>query len=585
MEPVNYSARPRGDAKRLAYCAAALLASLLLAACGGSDDSTTQRVLYVSASASAVGDGSATSPFNSLAAVQAASQEGDTIIVLASPLSTPPLDGGIALKTGQQLVGDGPQVTQADSPLPSAPRITNASTANQGDAVTLADGTTVSNLVIVNTLRGAVYGNNVTNVSISGNDISGINTSCTNGLTIYYPPTSGLQQQNGWASVMIDADAKVAQLTIKGNYIHDGLCMDGIDLRANGTSIVTASVSDNHITRLQQGPPPYTSVLAIGMQTRDTGTLNVTSDGNSQTYLGSPFGGRPNANCEGLFSNQTGGNLTWAIQGNTFAHGIGGSSCNGLEIFAGNSESNATVTVTNSTFTDGPGDMIEQNNLGSGVMSLTLDRVVVSHARLATQRPPQPQVPAVSFGNFTSQGFCVSLFNSGPGSSSHFKMTNSELSDCDGDGVNAFFANVPNFGDGAEKLLTIDIDSSTISNVRQYGIKWISYAAVDEVDINVRNTVFTEIGGASALGLFQATGSAPPTVASIDFGTAASLGANCINPGTSHSVETLGYTVSLVGNWWGSSSGAAPATLSTNGPVLDTSLPLASVPSTCGYLP
>jgi hypothetical protein len=286
-----------------------------------------------------------------------------------------------------------------------------------------------------------------------------------------------------------------------------------------------------------------------------------------------------------LFSNQTGGDLTWAIQGNTFAHGIGGSSCNGLEVFAGNSESNATVTVTDSTFTDGPGDMIEQNNLGSGVMSLTLDRVVVAHARLATQTPPLAQIPAVAFGNFTSQGHCVSLFNSGPGSSSHFKMTHSELSDCDGDGVNAFFANVAGLGDGAEKALTIDVDSSTISNVRQYGMRWISYAQVDDVGIKVRNSLFTEIGGASALGLFQAAGSVPPTQASIDFGTAGSVGANCIGSGASHAVETLGYAASLVGEWWGSSSGAVSSTLLTNGPVLDTSLPLTSVPVTCGYVP
>jgi hypothetical protein len=198
-------------------------------------------------------------------------------------LTVPPLDGGIVLKAGQQLVGDGPAVTLAGSPLTSAPRITNTSVANQGDAVTLADGATVSNLVIANTLRGAIYGNNVSNIVIDGNDISGSNTSCTNGLTIYYPPASGLQQQNGWASVMIDADTKKASLTITGNSIHDGLCMDGIDLRANGTSNVTATVSGNHITRLQQGPPPYTSVLAIALQTRDTGKLNVTSDGNSQT--------------------------------------------------------------------------------------------------------------------------------------------------------------------------------------------------------------------------------------------------------------------------------------------------------------
>jgi len=55
---------------------------------------------YVNASASPGGDGTMHSPFNSLAAVEQASSPGDTIVIQASPLSVPPLDGGIALKPG-----------------------------------------------------------------------------------------------------------------------------------------------------------------------------------------------------------------------------------------------------------------------------------------------------------------------------------------------------------------------------------------------------------------------------------------------------------------------------------------------------
>src|SRR6202023_261757 len=53
---------------------------------------------YVSPSAPAAGDGSAAAPFNSLALVQAASGPGDTIVVVPSPLSVAPLDGGIVLQ-------------------------------------------------------------------------------------------------------------------------------------------------------------------------------------------------------------------------------------------------------------------------------------------------------------------------------------------------------------------------------------------------------------------------------------------------------------------------------------------------------
>src|SRR6516165_4453949 len=60
---------------------------------------------FVSASASAGGDGSLLHPFNSLAAVQKASGPSDLITILPSRPSVPPVDGGIALKIGQKLIG------------------------------------------------------------------------------------------------------------------------------------------------------------------------------------------------------------------------------------------------------------------------------------------------------------------------------------------------------------------------------------------------------------------------------------------------------------------------------------------------
>lgn len=72
---------------------------------------------YVSATASSGGDGSAGAPFNSLALVQAASKPGDTIVVEPSPVSVPPLDGGIVLQSGQHLLGGGPPVLRTGKPL------------------------------------------------------------------------------------------------------------------------------------------------------------------------------------------------------------------------------------------------------------------------------------------------------------------------------------------------------------------------------------------------------------------------------------------------------------------------------------
>src|SRR6516164_6947370 len=107
---------------------------------------------YVSVTAAAGGNGSASAPFNTLVQVQQASGPGDTIIVVPSPLSVPPLDGGIVLKAGQRLIGGGPPVVKFGAPLVSGgppvvgpsglsslPRITNTTAAsNSGDAVRLA---------------------------------------------------------------------------------------------------------------------------------------------------------------------------------------------------------------------------------------------------------------------------------------------------------------------------------------------------------------------------------------------------------------------------------------------------------------
>jgi len=235
------------------------------------------REWYVSASASLGGDGSIQAPFNTLAAVQQASGPGDTIFVVPSPIQNAPLDGGIALKPGQRLIGAGPPVVGAAAPVPikgpglpiqsagplavalaTLPQITNTSTANNsGDAVTLANGTEVANLVISGTQRGGIYGLNVGGVNVHGNDISMANLSCTVGFTVQpqnigtYIPGSGVFNPGGvptaWAAILIDATQGAVPVTIANNYVHDGVCNNGIDVRAMGTSQIYAKVIGNGV--------------------------------------------------------------------------------------------------------------------------------------------------------------------------------------------------------------------------------------------------------------------------------------------------------------------------------------------------
>src|SRR3954469_23610233 len=322
-------------------------------------------VFHVHAGAPPGGTGSPAAPFATLDEVESAAGPGDTIVVDPSSAA---LDGGIALKPGQRLEGGpGSVVTN-----------TNASRLD-GDAVTLADGATVTGLVVRGAVRGGIYGLDTVGVTITGTDVSGHNTSCSAGFLVqpFNVPTGvpfvgggvagngTLAPQNGWAGIMVDGSRASGSVVIERNTVHDGTCGDGIDLRAAGTSDLVARVDGNTVTRLKQGDiqdAETGSVLAIGMQPRDGAGLRVTQDGNTETDIGSD-----GADCEGQFANTSeAGVIEDAVEHNTFRHGIGGFSCNGFEAIVSNGGGTIDVTLRDSTFEDNPGDMFEEGNLGAG---------------------------------------------------------------------------------------------------------------------------------------------------------------------------------------------------------------------------
>ena len=314
-----------------------------------------QHRWYVSAAAPAGGDGSINAPFNSLASVQQASGPGDTIVIEPSSASTPPLDGGIALKPGQRLIGDGPSVVQSGASLvpdgppvvgasgnSSLPRITNSSNAtNAGDAVELANGVDVENLVIAGAYRGAIYGQDVIGVTVRGNDISGFDTSGAAGFVVQpfyatdYTPGDGTDVAAGipagWAAILIDAAKVSTSLSITSNYIHDGVCGDGIDIRGMNTADISAQVSFNFVTKLVQCSSVRT-IEGIGTQVTASSHLRAILVGNTEANNGSA-----GANMDSLFVDPAeSGTLIETIDHNVYMTGIGGASTNGFEYIVSN---------------------------------------------------------------------------------------------------------------------------------------------------------------------------------------------------------------------------------------------------------
>ncbi len=146
-----------------------------------------QRVWYirdiVDGNNAAGGDGRSTNAFDSIAAFNAATtNNGDIIFIFRGNTGTTPLSGGITLKDGQKLWGEGIGLTVPGFgtlvPAGSKPKITNGS----GDAVSVPATAGNRQNVEVRGLSIAASGNavkvnstgaNLVGVTISDNDITG----------------------------------------------------------------------------------------------------------------------------------------------------------------------------------------------------------------------------------------------------------------------------------------------------------------------------------------------------------------------------------------------------------------------------
>src|SRR3954447_14752513 len=503
-------------------------------------------VLHVRAGAPAAGTGSAAAPFGSLAEVEAASGTGDTIVVDAAGAA---LDGGIALKPGQRLEGGPPGPG-------TAPVVTNTQASRlDGDAVHLADGVTVSGIVVRGAVRGGIYGLDTVGVTIAGNDVSGHNTSCAAGFLVqpFNVPTGvpfvgggvagngTLAPQNGWAGIMADGSRASGSVVIERNTVHDGTCGDGIDIRAAGTSDLAARVDGNSVTRLKQGDiqdAETGSVVAIGMQARDGARLRVTQDGNTETDIGSD-----GADCEGQFANTSeAGVIVDAVKRNTFRHGIGGFSCNGFEAIVSNGGGSIDVALRDSTFEDNPGDMFEEGNLGAGsTMRWDMSNVIARHT---TERGDNPAFSADPGANPIpfNLGDCMILGHNGGGNSTYFRMRDSVLEGCN-NGITALSGLAASNGDGLPQGIVLDIDHSRVAGNAKLGLQVLNSTPLRLLQVGVAASEITGSGSYGAA--FDEAATATTERAELG------LHGNCLAGNTKPDVEATRYAVDADGNWWG----------------------------------
>jgi hypothetical protein len=500
--------------------------------------------------------------------------------VRPSPARTPPLNGGIALKPDQKLIGSGPAVTRLPSSAAS-PRITNTTaTRDSGDAVRLADGDQVSNLVILGSYRGGIYGDNVRSATISGNNLTGTNTSCTTGFVVQeftlptlapgvgIPFSSGLP--NGWAAILLDESAATARLNFRGNYVHDGACNDGIDVRASGTGHVTATVTGNVLTHLREGASQQ-SVLAIGMQTVGSSTLLANVRGNSESYIGNATSGdQGNADSEGLFANTAGpSHLTEHVTNNTDVHGQGHLSANCFEIVASNGDPTTDVSFSNSSCKDVVGDQIEEVNLtANSKMSLT-----VNHVRAqTTEFTGGPGFHQAEPGD---DGDCLFELASGSHTTTTLRVSNSIFTGCVTDGLEV--ASSVDTGSGPVDKLTFNVNDSRITGNTLSNLRVADTGPITDFAGQITHTDLSLTPGSDViLENIPTNGSTSDLHLDLGGGPFSSAGHNCIYGGNPLDIEDVRDTVSARQDWWGQPGGPpAGRVLTTEGSV-DTGDPLAS---------
>ena len=558
---------------------------------------------YVSATAAAGGDGSASAPFNSISQLVTVYGPGDTIMIEPAPVGTV-LNGGLPLLPGQRLIGDGPPVVKSSASLipngppvmvssgaSSLPQITNTTTYLNGDAIELASNTVVENLVIVGPARGGIYGQDALNVTIRGNDISGFNTSGAPGFVVQpffsssYIDGGGTYLESGinagWAAILLDTDSGSSSIAVSNNYIHDGACGDGIDIRGMNTGDVTAQVTFNYITRLVQCSSVGT-IEGIGTQVTGTSHMRAMLVGNTEANTGSP-----GANMDSLFVDPAeSGTLTETIDQNVYMNGIGGASTNGFEYIVSNGDGTSSVTISNSYFENNPGDMLQELNFAgeAAKATLILDNVTVVQTTIGRGNPAYAMPPGTLTGA-TNTGDCLDIVSNGFNDTTIFQMIDSSFTGCDNNGIEVLSNQATGNGPaGNIHTIAMDIRNSTSSGAQFYNL-WVNVVSpLTHLSVKVQDSdLSVSASGVAAAFDLQPTGTTTNYAIDLGGGALGSAGRNCIFGGALYNLEATGYNVSAEHNWWGTASGPPAGTVheSKAGYTINDGSPLKHAPPAC----
>ncbi len=331
------------------------------------------RVWYVNDNDGTNGNGTSTSPFNTLASVHGASGSGDYIFLYGSSTS---YGGGIVLKASQTLVGQSFGLSIGGQTVVSAsgsnPTITNAG----GAGITLGEGDTVDGITVSGTsgIGIAASGINsftldssdsISNTTGNGLDINGGNGTISDGATINASAAHSISIQNRSGGTITNSGA----ITDDGTGI---LVSSNTGATVDFTGKITASTATHTAFTATGGGTVAATGSGSTLTTTTATALNVSSTTIGSSGLDfqsvSSNGANPGIN---LSNTGSSGGLT--VTGSGTTAGSGGT----IQSSAGEG---ITLSSTSSpSFTD----MVIKNNAADGITGSQVNGLTLAGSTLS----------------------------------------------------------------------------------------------------------------------------------------------------------------------------------------------------------
>jgi hypothetical protein len=503
-------------------------------------------VWYVSATAPPEGDGSQEHPFNSLAAVEAASAPGDFIKILRSPADTPPLEGGIALKDGQHLIGSGPPVTGVSEDEPRA-KITNSDpNRHGGDAIVLADYNVVTNLHISNAHRAGVAAAGVKNPWIYGNLITGHNQggfegAVLSGFTLGETVVPEFPVGYGAIQITATGNQNMGVVYISQNVIRDA-AGNGVLLNLAEDARAELVLRRNIFEDLTLGAGtlrPFRVVEAVLIESEGNAHITTRISYTSIDRIGSGT-----SNSDGIAFALDGSSVQHAtIRGLTYRNttGVGGISATGTELYIAQPSVGTQFDLRIK-------DADYRQMVSDGLQLSVLGREAWVSVRIADSVITESKGSGQIGGN---AGNCLAVGNFGADNTIALEVKRSDLIGCSAMGVL-----VQNFGTLTD--LWINVARSTLSwnalaNFWTQMVGPIGNLAIRMEQNDVENDMAVNPDGAGIV-LLDPGSNAMASAIDLGGGSLGSFGLNrIVGNATDARVENL--VVVAEENWWGDPTG------------------------------